>query len=170
MGLDVDDNGSLDVSEIAALMERPALGGLMKTKGETAEDLMRIMDRDQDGKISFEEFEHALRGDLKKDPPKLRLTARMQATDEPEAADEASPKPSPTPPQVGKDNSELVLWKATTLSLNSFAELKQRNIQTRQLFYAAMNQCIFGGICFSWIPCLFFVAAPSLEDDECETF
>jgi len=56
--LDTDGTGYLDMNEVGQLLERPALAHIRA--GRSPESLMELMDFDSDGKVSFEEFKHAL--------------------------------------------------------------------------------------------------------------
>ena len=52
--VDQDDSGSLDHQELELLLQRPALQQLLGDR--TAAELLRDLDEDQSGHVSFEEF------------------------------------------------------------------------------------------------------------------
>lgn len=59
--IDANGDGFLSTDEIAQLLANPVVAGLMD--GRSAEDLVREMDINGDGKIDFAEFERAMRGE-----------------------------------------------------------------------------------------------------------
>jgi serine/threonine protein kinase len=62
--IDKDRSGMLDKREIASLLERPEVKRLMD--GRSPEDIVRQMDRDSNGLVSFTEFREAMLGKLSK--------------------------------------------------------------------------------------------------------
>eukprot|EP00929_Paragymnodinium_shiwhaense_P044282 TRINITY_DN22720_c0_g1_i1.p1 TRINITY_DN22720_c0_g1~~TRINITY_DN22720_c0_g1_i1.p1 ORF type:complete len:879 (-),score=200.01 TRINITY_DN22720_c0_g1_i1:147-2783(-) len=161
--LDTDGSGHLDASEVAALMKRPALAGVLKTRGESEKDLMTVMDRDQDGKITFEEFAHALLGDRRKDSDtmaaatgsnSLRLTA--EASDDKAGA------------TLTQEQSKMVAWSGAKMQLHSFAQVEQGEAIQGQLCKLGLNYCVCSVLLCWWVPILFVPAAASIEDDDCQ--
>jgi len=61
--IDTDNSGTLDISEIEALLARPNMAQIME--GRTARDIMDELDRDRNCVIDFTQFSRAMLGDSK---------------------------------------------------------------------------------------------------------
>jgi len=76
--IDTDNSGTLDISEIEALLARPNMAQIME--GRTAQDIMNELDRDGNGVIDFSEFSRAMLGDSK---PSMAAPSRSWAEGDP---------------------------------------------------------------------------------------
>lgn len=166
--LDKSKEGHLSESEISALLSRPALAEVLAGQGLGPGGLMDLMDKDCDGKISFEEFAAALHGE-KNSNANDAAKAAVQDPAEPKKKTDA---PAPTPPaekpptQATTKAAEPevdVKWQSNTLTMYStrrlMREAKWQNV--------AWTWCCTISCCW-WIPLVFFKGAANVADDGCE--
>eukprot|EP00927_Polykrikos_kofoidii_P044197 TRINITY_DN38232_c0_g1_i1.p1 TRINITY_DN38232_c0_g1~~TRINITY_DN38232_c0_g1_i1.p1 ORF type:complete len:869 (-),score=159.65 TRINITY_DN38232_c0_g1_i1:61-2667(-) len=142
--LDKDSNGQLTSEEIATLLKRPNLARLVDGGGP--EELMRLMDKDESGLISFEEFCNAVRGDRREPAPPVAGPATKTSHTTVDVEDETAP----------------VTWKSTTLINNSTERSMWEHGITPLFANIATMLC-----CFWWVPVVFFMGAANVTED-CE--
>merc|ERR1719446_1704598 len=120
--LDNGGKGFLSEEEVAVLLSRPALAGVVNGHNLTVDALMALMDKDSNGQISFEEFAAALHGDR-------HTNANTMAAAEfasPDAVPQSAPSTKPAGPKMTYSEPEVkVAWKRKTMTLYSTRRLMQ---------------------------------------------